>query len=115
MDATSSVSSVRRRSLRPSSESSLIEGFVCTRSSSELDAAANVAVELAVEVAGGPVRATVDVRIAESRSYTLMLDGSGCGRIRLRPQAGGVPVAVLFGECVILSGTIPSHPAGDVA
>ncbi len=100
------TSSVHHRSLRPTSDSSLIEGSISARST-ELD--------VAVEVAGGPVRAKVQVRVADGHSYPLVLDGSGCGRLRLRRPTEGAPVEVLFGECVILSGTIPSTSSEDAA
>lgn len=103
MDVTSSL---RRRSLRPASGSSLIEGFVHTRSTDH---------DVAVEVAGGPVRATVHVKVADGPSYSLALDGSGCGRLRLQPPTEGARVEILFGESVILSGSIPSHGSGSVA
>lgn len=34
---------------------------------------------------------------------------SGCGRLRMRPHTGGMPITVLFDDCVILRGTLPLH------
>ncbi|MGH1489579.1 MAG: hypothetical protein ACRBK7_09330 [Acidimicrobiales bacterium] len=96
--------SVRRRSLRSTSEASLIEGSVSSRSSEP---------DLSVEISGGPARATVHVRVAGRRPHPLALDGSGCGRLRLHPEAGGAPVTILFDDLVILQGTTPP-PSGTV-
>ncbi len=93
--------SLYRRSLRSTSEVLLIEGFVSTRSTEP---------DLSVEVVGGPARATVDVQVADVQPRSMTLDGSGCGRLRLGPHAGGESVSVLFEGCEILRGTTPpSH------
>ncbi len=68
--------------------------------------------EVTVEVVGGPGLATVHVRLAEGRLRPLALDGSGCGRLRVRPGRGGLPVTVLLDDCVILHGTLPAHLPG---
>lgn len=94
---------VHRRSLRSTSGLALVEGFVSARSTEP---------DITVEIAGGPGRATVHVRVAEGRPQPLALDGSGCGRLHVRAHIGGVPITVLLDDRVILRGTLPQNLPG---